>query len=526
MSSFYAYDPGNFTNVSISDICIEINKYSFGIVLFHISKYSWEFYDSKIMGNPKVNNISLSKLFSIVMAHHSFKSTTDMSINQFEELNQMVLTLDARDLSDKNELSTWMLTNIYYQFILNFQSPYYHIVLFISLFIGTTLLNIKPFKTEFELTFGINVQNYAFISWTFIAFFNKHRIIKNLNDIAYSDKHELAIYLKQKSKTPSEFKELLNTQKKYLIDSFGFNFSPLRDYPIVVIPENNEYIAPIPQFLFNLSTDTIYFNVFEYYFNEAKKNGMSDPGKNEFTNEFGVRLEQLLLEFAKSELRKKTIVIPEFSYGKESKKSADLHLVEKNGVVIIQSKGKRVILKSQLGDFESFKSDVKKSILYGVEQNYKLLNDQQFVDELNKKGNCQKITLSKKIITLVVSPESYWNLTIPPFKEYFDEENSKLKKEYKINENNLVFVISLEGIIRLFEWNKVDGKDISKILIDYQKYLKNPGKSNNLGSSGFAKSLDKYIKIKTNNLNTSNTLSKKIFDDFIIILNQKISNGA
>jgi hypothetical protein len=181
-------------------------------------------------------------------------------------------------------------------------------------------------------------------------------------------------------------------------------------------------------------------------------------------------------------------------------------------------------LKSQSGDYEAFKNDIDKSIVYGIEQNYKLLNDKNFIEELLKKGKCNNNYYPKRFITLIVSPESHWNVTIPPFDKYLINKITPLQSKYGIESNSLSFLISIEGIIRLFEWNKIDGKDISKILLDYNKYLMNPNKSNNLGSSGFPKSLDEFIKIKTTSLNTKHTLAKEIYNEFLNKISAEILN--
>lgn len=143
-------------------------------------------------------------------------------------------------------------------------------------------------------------------------------------------------------------------------DSFLYNFNPVRSYPILIHKSN--FYCPIPTYLFWKMTNGIYYDI------------VNEKG---FDNAIGESFEKYCgLVLQKSVTKKSIEVFSEISYGKPIKKSSDWILRERNTILFIECKAKRLRLGSKV--FLTKSDDIEKDLLKMKDflvQTYKAANE-------------------------------------------------------------------------------------------------------------------------------------------------------
>ncbi|MCW7509758.1 hypothetical protein [Leptospira levettii] len=521
MSTIIANNPSNY-NSSYEDIFVSLNKYTQISILEKISEFLWKFYKNHSIGNPDINILSLN-IIMITLLDSRFNTSIkkpEISYQEFREINLMANAVS--DLEDETQIDMWYIQTHYNQIVLNPNSPFYKMVLFMLLFCKVDETPETKLLIFFKEYFGYTGEDIGTALWTIFSFFTSNQRLKNLEQSGIKDLEILKSLLKKFGKNLNEIRKTFNESPKYKSTDWRAKFNPFRDFPIIVESIDNEfhYFIPSPHFMFLLHTENLYYFIFQHFLEKEKEHNKNnkDPGKNPFSAEFGKSIENVVYKITKNELGLKREVIPEFKFKNNNGSdaySADLHIVENKGsnLCLIQIKGKRVRLSSQGGNIKSYLEDIEKSLIYGIEQNFYLITQPEFLNVLLER--CSWKYNKNKITFLIIYVEGFYDITYPKIKEYIDNRISEIKAKYQIDYQIDVAFVSLEQYIRLVEWSSSDRRSISDKIKDYCKYLNNPSKEKNLGSEGFSHSFDEFIRVKSKGQTYPKSFSKKIYDNFI-----------
>ncbi len=171
-------------------------------------------------------------------------------------------------------------------------------------------------------------------------------------------------------------------------ENYYYTYNPLIAKPILI--ERNDVICPIPLFIYWQITSGIYY----WIFNEKG-----------FDNAFGTSFQNYVGEVLKRSCSNSDLkVIPEEKYGKPEKGTADWIITDKDSVLFIECKTKRMRLdsKSSLEITESLESDLKKMADF-IGQLYKT-----YLDYKNNLYPTLKFDEAKTFYPLVLTLEDWY----------------------------------------------------------------------------------------------------------------------
>jgi hypothetical protein len=205
--------------------------------------------------------------------------------------------------------------------------------------------------------------------------------------------------------------ELISNQK--LDQNLFYTYNPLLAKPIIAYKEF--LLCPIPSLIFWKMTGGFYYSL---------------VGKNNF-EAFGKAFEDYVGEVIQAANTKNIITaLPEQTYGKQEKKSADWVIYDSDAVLFVECKVKRMTLNSKTSlqiDSESGMLDDLTSLASAVVQLYKT-----FIDYQNGKYSLLTYDNTKKFYPVVVTLEE-WFLPINPLLMQTLHE----KVEEKLSASNL-----------------------------------------------------------------------------------------
>jgi hypothetical protein len=190
----------------------------------------------------------------------------------------------------------------------------------------------------------------------------------------------------------SELRKKIVASRKY-DDTLLYQFNLIKQYPLIL---HTDLLCPIPNNLFRQINSGLYYGI-----NRIRN----------FDQEFGNAFQKyLLLVLEKTNTRNRLTILPEKTYGKSEKKTADIIVKDDTAVLLVECKTKRMIWKSKesLSDTQDLDKDIRilASALY---QLYKTFRD--YKSSLYPQ---LKYTRKEKVYLMVVTLED-WYVGYNPF---------------------------------------------------------------------------------------------------------------
>lgn len=228
--------------------------------------------------------------------------------------------------------------------------------------------------------------------------------------------------------------DVKNELKEYqeMNENLYYSYNTLLSKPIIL--NDGYFICPMQLLLFWRITSGLYYSI-------VKEKG--------FENAFGSSFENYIGEFLhKSILNKNISIFPEEVYGKPEKRTTDWILVEKEAILFIECKTKRMTIKSktQLDIKEGLHNDIKKMAGF-ILQLYK-----SFLDYYNNLYPNVKYDKSKNFIPLLLTLET-WYVNFNPrimnmLNDYIIEEFEKNNLDKVLLEKHPYHIRSTEDFER------------------------------------------------------------------------------
>jgi len=243
-------------------------------------------------------------------------------------------------------------------------------------------------------TFNLDYKKLIIIAFLLMLQFNsKFKIKCNFQsniDLVPTDSFK--IFLDFFGTTLDHIKSLIDENRKY-DERLVYAFQPIRRFPIII---DDYYYCPIPTLLFWQTTKGIYYHLIN---------------KQGFDESFGRSFQNYLVKYiTKVNTDGKIQYYPEKVYGNPEKRTADIILVDKESVLLIECKTKRMLqeAKENLIDKSAIENDIKK-ISFAFQQLYKQVDEYK-----NNKYPHLKCDKTKKIFLMVVTLEN-WFLGFNPY---------------------------------------------------------------------------------------------------------------
>jgi hypothetical protein len=253
-------------------------------------------------------------------------------------------------------------------------------------------------KKKFQLTsYEIFILGFFFFRWTAenyrtnLPFRSEFHLISN---------EMIEVFFKNFSMTMEQAKDELK-ECQQMNENIFYSYNPLSAKPILIY--QNAFMCPIPLLLFWQITGGIYYSI-------VKESG--------FENAFGTSFQNYIGEIlSKSCTNPNFIIFSEKKYGREEKRTTDWLVIDKDSILFIECKAKRmtVVSKSELDIKQGLESDLTKMASFIV-QLYKT-----YIDYTADKYPQIKYNPSKKFVPLVVTLEEWYINLNPPILEILKE---------------------------------------------------------------------------------------------------------
>jgi hypothetical protein len=222
--------------------------------------------------------------------------------------------------------------------------------------------------------------------------------------------------------------KILSKETYRMDETILYSFNPITAKPIILFEDS--FICPLHLLLFWQITNGLYYQI-------VKESGFNEAFGEAFENYIGEVIDDIIED-------KEIILHKDFIYGKEEKRTSDWIMIDKESIVFIECKSKRMTIssKSELDVKKGLESDIDKMASF-VTQIYKT-----FIDYKNNKYVPIDFDENLTLVPIIVTLEPWfinYNLRIPEMvKTKVKEKFKELEMDIKLIENYPYHIFSSE----------------------------------------------------------------------------------